>query len=64
MNLTKDEWTMIRKALQYASNAHLSVEVYDGKEYRDTKTEALIRKIREFEEGAENGNDGTDKEEG
>ena len=50
-NLTKEEWTIIRKALQYTLNAHLSVEVFEGREYKDTQTDALLRKIRALEEG-------------
>ena len=50
-NITAEEWTIIRKALQIILRAHLCIETYDGIEYRDTKLDALIRKIRALEEG-------------
>lgn len=55
VNLTCDEWTIIRKALQIILNAHICVETLDGIEYRDTKIDALIRKIRAFEEESSEG---------
>ena len=49
--LTEAEWKMIRKALQIVQMAHLVTETADGKEYRDTSLDELIRKVRVFEEG-------------
>ena len=49
--LTEAEWKMIRKALQIVQMAHLVTETADGIEYRDTSLDALIRKVRAFEEG-------------
>lgn len=57
MNLSKEEWTIIRKALQIILRGHLCVETYDGIEYRDTKIDALIRKIRAFEDDKGESND-------
>jgi len=49
--LTEAEWKIIRKALQIVQMAHLVTETADGIEYRDTSLDALIRKVRAFEEG-------------
>lgn len=50
MELTSEEIKIIRKALQYTLNAHLSVEVFEGREYKDTKIDALLKRFREAEE--------------
>ena len=56
-NLTQEEWQIIRKALQIILNAHICIETYDGIEYRDTNVDALIRKIRAFEDGLTDSSD-------
>lgn len=48
---TTDELKMIRKALQCVSTAHSIVETAEGTDDRETPVDALIRKIRAFEEG-------------
>lgn len=55
MELTLDEIKIIRKALQYTLNAHLSVEVFEGREYKDTKIDELLRRFREAEEKEDSG---------
>lgn len=56
---TTDELKMIRKALQCVSTAHTIVETAEGTLDRETPVDALIRKIRAFEEGlTEPGEDG------
>lgn len=57
--LTQEEWKIIRKALQCVSTAHSIVETAEGTSDRETPIDALIRKIRAFEEGlTEPGEDG------
>lgn len=53
MELTRDEIKLIRKALQIVRMAHDVIETADETNYRDTAIDALIRKFRESEEGAE-----------
>ena len=48
-DLTKEEWTIIRKALQIILMGHICIETYEGNDYKDTKIDALIRKIRKRE---------------
>lgn len=49
--MTHEEWKIIRKALQCVRMAHMVTETADGINDRDTKLDALIRKIRAFEDG-------------
>lgn len=57
--LTQEEWKIIRKALQCVQMAHSIVETAEGTLDRETPIDALIRKIRAFEEGlTEPGEDG------
>lgn len=48
---TTDELKMIRKALQCVSTAHTIVETAEGTLDRSTPVDALIRKVRAYEEG-------------
>lgn len=48
---TTDELKMIRKALQCVSTAHTIVETAEGTPDRKTPIDALIRKVRAYEDG-------------
>jgi hypothetical protein len=54
IDLSHDELKLIRKALQCVSLAHTLTETAEGTLDRDTPVDALIRKIREAEEGEAN----------
>ena len=49
--LTQEEWKIVRKALQCVQMAHSIVETAEGTLDRETPVDALIRKIRGFEDG-------------
>ena len=51
METDKDEARIIRKALQIVKLAHDVTETADGVDDRESTIDALIRKIREAEEG-------------
>lgn len=53
--LTQEEWKIVRKALQCVQMAHSVVETAEGTLDRETPVDALIRKIRAYEEGLTEG---------
>lgn len=58
--MTQEEWKIIRKALQCVQMAHMITETAEGTDDRETIIDALIRKIRAFEDGlTEEQTDGT-----
>lgn len=48
-DITREEWTLIRKALQCTRFTQMVAETFEGEEYRDTKIDELIKKIRALE---------------
>ena len=53
--ITQDEWKLIRKALQVLQMAHTIVETAEDTTDRDTPIDELIRKVRAYEEGDNDG---------
>lgn len=53
IEFTREELKLIRKALQCVSLAHTLTETAEGTLDRDTPVDALIRKIRAFEDKEE-----------
>ena len=51
MELTQEEIKIIRKALQIVRMAHMVIETDDGKDDRDTKLDAILKRFRNAEEG-------------
>jgi hypothetical protein len=49
MNFTKEELTIIRKALQILLMAYMVTNTAEGKDDRETVIDELIRRIREGE---------------
>ena len=57
MNITGEDLTMVRKAMQLMVQAHAIIETADQTDDRETRADALIRRIKE-EEAKEGGKDG------
>lgn len=53
IEFTHEELKLIRKALQCVSLSHTLTETAEGTSDRDTPIDALIRKIRAFEDKEE-----------
>lgn len=51
MQVTKEEWRIIRKALMLLQTAHSVIETAEGIPDRETPVDGLIRKARAHEEG-------------
>lgn len=50
IDLSSDEWKVVRKALQVLQRAHMVAETYEGTDDHKTKLDELIEKVRQNEE--------------
>ena len=50
MTFTDEELKIIRKSLQITRMAHMVISTDEGEDYKDTRVDALIRKIKAIED--------------